>query len=271
DRAGALQADDLALENGSLLTHPATTAGTIYGLQLGIAGTLRVDANSSIDVSAHGYLGGHSSDNGANEGRTLNNVAGSVRRCGGSYGGLGAFGNAEQFANDIYGDYRNPNELGSGGGSDSGPAGNGGGLLQITAGSVSIDGVIASDGGNGSRFAAGGSGGGIKMVTVSISGAGLIHANGGNGAEESGGGGGGRVALFYTSSAGNVLANAQALGGTGFGAGAPGTVYRKAAQSLGELTVRGRGRETPLPEGAFNEVLIVHQPAVSARSITVSE
>ena len=68
------------------------------------------------------------------EGRTLGNtsVGGSTRRNGGSYGGLGAIGNLGGSANATYGDFLNPNELGSGVGfsiepPSAAPGGNGGG------------------------------------------------------------------------------------------------------------------------------------------------
>src|SRR5207247_967402 len=173
--------------------------------------------------------------------------------------------------NNIYGDYRDPNELGSGGGSDSGAGGNGGGLVRITAQQMAIDGTIAADGVAGSRFAGGGSGGGIKIVTGSLSGSGSIHANGGNGAEESGGGGGGRVALFYDTLSASVLNNVQALGGGGLGGGASGTICLKAANATGELIVRGTGRETPLPEGALEENLTIDAARVSVSQLGLPE
>ncbi|GIW39487.1 MAG: hypothetical protein KatS3mg076_0064 [Candidatus Binatia bacterium] len=199
-RLGPPAVRSLALRNGAVLTHRPAAAARSYGIEIDVE-SLVIDATSRIDVSGRGFLGGRSGDNTADEGRTLGNVPGSTRRNGGSYGGLGGPGNVPGVSNPVYGDFRDPNLPGSGGASEGGAGGNGGGVLRITADSLVLDGEIAADGGNGvGRVAAGGSGGAIRIDVGTIAGAGTIHANGGEGnggGFEAGGGGGGRIALYY--------------------------------------------------------------------------
>ncbi|GIW39488.1 MAG: hypothetical protein KatS3mg076_0065 [Candidatus Binatia bacterium] len=238
----------MTLRNGAVLTHPAATATTRSSLVLNITGQLRIDGTSRIDVSGRGFLGGRSGDNTADEGRTLGNVPGSTRRNGGSYGGLGGPGNVPGVSNPVYGDFRDPNLPGSGGASEGGAGGNGGGVLRITADSLVLDGEIAADGGNGvGRVAAGGSGGAIRIDVGTIAGAGTIHANGGEGnggGFEAGGGGGGRIALYYDEAGGFDLSRITAFGRRGPFAldGGAGTVFVKAAdRTFGDLVVDSAG------------------------------
>ena len=217
----------LTLTNGAVLTHPGADLTNEYRLEI-TAGVVTVSTNSRIDVSGRGYLGGYSGANGANQnGRTLGNtiVGGSTRRNGGSYGGLGGFGNTEQTVNGVYGSFRDPNEVGSGGGTDSGEGGAGGGLVRITAGTIDLSGQILANGRSGSSLGGGGSGGGVKLTTGTLTGGGQVQASGGaaNGIY-GGGGGGGRIAIFHESGTILVLANITALGGSGAGFGASGSV-----------------------------------------------
>ncbi len=66
-----------------------------------------VDATSAVDVSGKGYLPGYTVGNTV-QGTNVGDIAG------GSYGGLGCAQSSGK-PTDVYGDYRNPNELGSGG------------------------------------------------------------------------------------------------------------------------------------------------------------
>src|SRR5690606_18001868 len=190
---------------------------------------LTISTNSRIDVSGRGYLGARSGGNGGNVGRTLGNTTqgGSDRRNGGSYGGLGGLGSINAgMINATYGSFRNPDELGSGGGSDNGPAGNGGGLVRISAQQVSLDGQILANGGDGVTWGGGGSGGGIKITTSTLRGSGLIQANGGRGSGATGaGGGGGRIAVLYETATGFDFGAIQARGNTGASDSAAGTIY----------------------------------------------
>ncbi len=213
---------DLTLAAGAMLTHRPTSLDEEFWLDVHLAGDLVIDADSKIDVTALGYLHGHTLPN--------TTVGGALDNSGGSYGGLGGGdGNA------LYGDHRNPDELGSAanGSTFRSAAGSGGGLVQITAQSAAVDGEILAVGRQGfdtgqAQRGGGGSGGGIRLNVGSLSGSGRIAADGGNGSTRSGtgGGGGGRVAVYswennVTLSQADVTAN----GGVGSSFdGQPGTV-----------------------------------------------
>jgi hypothetical protein len=141
----------VAVLGGATLAHSATTADTEYRLELTITDSLLISATAKIDVSERGYL----------YGRTLGNttVGAATGYSGGSYGGLGT--EWAGTTNRVYGDYRNPDQLGSGGAPSGGA---GGGLLRISAGSAIIEGEILANGGGGGYYdRMGGSGGGIWL------------------------------------------------------------------------------------------------------------
>jgi hypothetical protein len=249
--SGFARFHSLILTNGAVLTHSAAGTGIGVneprGLEL-VLTNLIIEAGSRIDVSAKGYLGGLSGANAERSiGRTLGNRmdGGSWRRSGGSYGGTGGFGNPETYANPSYGDFRDPNEFGSGGGSDLGAGGNGGGLVRITAQSIELDGQILANGGNGVTWSGGGSGGGVKLVAASLSGGGSISANGGQGTSVGGGGGGGRVALVYQSLSQALLDNLRTFGGSGVNDGSAGTIYLQPAGQRDRLIIDGGRSEKP--------------------------
>jgi hypothetical protein len=233
DRRGSLSTTDLALTDNARLTHPEATTASFFGLELNVLGALVVDATSAIDVTGRGFLGGQVSDNDSDFGRTIGNAPGSSRRVGGSDGGLGGLGSVGGTPNPVYGDARDPNEPGSGGGAHlSGcflPGANGGGLVRIVAQTAQLDGAIVAHGHTSptNRCAGGGSGGGIKIVVAILSGGGAIGADGGAGGGANttgGGGGGGRVAIFVNDASGFNLGNVTATGGAGFQPGQNGTV-----------------------------------------------
>ena len=233
-----LHANSLILTDNSILTHSSATTETTSSLELDV-GTLTIDETSSIDVSGKGYLGGR--QGGTDDyGRTLGNVSGSCTYTGGSYGGLGGKYENYQIA-ETYGDYKNPDHLGSGGGGqvpwNTEPGGNGGGLVKIKASSISLFGSIKADGGVSAERGAG-SGGGIWIEGSSLQGTGIISASGGSGRC---GGGGGRVAVYYDDISGFDIANITAFGGSGYSTaqnGGAGTVFLKSsAQAYGELIV----------------------------------
>ena len=169
---------NVVLLNGAVLTHTPTTGATLGKLDLVVTGTIQIDSASRIDVSGRGFLAGGrpgnpSTTNGMTVGFQATNQSGTA----GSYGGLG--GNFSGSTNPVYGDFRNPNEVGSGGGGFQGaPAGNGGGLARIVAQSIVLNGSIRANGGSADGSGAGGSGGGIRIDVGSISGTGSIAANG---------------------------------------------------------------------------------------------
>jgi hypothetical protein len=232
-------ADTASLTNGGTLTQWNTTATTTYKLELNVTTALTIDSTSKIDVTGKGYLGGYAGGNTNTTGHTYGNTitGGSTNYSGGSYGGSGGiYSNGS--VNAIYGELMNPNELGSGGGGGqhiSYPGGNGGGLVKITAGALTLDGGIIADGGSAINqsgyFNGGGSGGGIKINVSTLSGNGTISAKGGA-TSYGGAGGGGRIAIYYTMNSLNPsnLSAAGGLSGTGGVSsrnGGAGTVYLK--------------------------------------------
>ncbi len=260
------------VNNNGLITHIPTTATASLKVDLN-AGTLTIDATSKIDVTARGFLGGRQSGNPfAGPGMTFGFQAGSTGRSGGSYGGLG--GAAGGSANPVYGDFRDPNEPGSGGGSGSTSlAGNGGGLIRVVAGTLHNDGLIKADGGNGTGTsnAAAGSGGGIRIDVQTLEGIGQITSNGGNGvggsADGSAGGGGGKIAIYYQDVTGFDLSKVTTFGGAGGTSipnGGAGTVYLQGpTRENGELLVDNNNLvvaslSTPIPNPSSGTISLTH-------------
>jgi RHS repeat-associated protein len=201
--------------------------------------TLIIDATSSIDLTGKGYAPGY----------TLGNTTdgASTYYSGGSYGGLGGNGTYGPggVSNEVYGDYRDPNEMGSGGGHIT-YATSGGGLTRIIADTITLNGAISANGEDGASIACG-SGGGVRIDVGTLSGSGTISADGGNhgsaGWYPGAGGGGGRIALYYDDISGFNIANITVYGGDGYYKdGGAGTVYLKSTtQSHGDLIVDNRG------------------------------
>ena len=179
---------------------------------------------------------------------TVGFVAGSINRAGGSHGGLGGASSGGS-ANAVYGDFRDPDNPGSGGGRNTNSGGgNGGGLARIVAGTVQLDGFIRADGVAGQSGEGGGSGGGIRIDVGTLQGTGTISANGGDG----NGGSGGRIAVYYQDVTGFDLTKINAFGGVWVNGGA-GTIYLQGpGRATGELildnnNVTPGSRSTPIP------------------------
>ncbi len=257
--------NSLTVVAGAVVTHSAATPSQEYSLELTIAGALTIDASAKIDVSGRGYLPGRTAGNAT--------VGGATGRASGSYGGLGDGLNG--IRNPVYGDYRDPNEPGSGGGPDN-AAGSGGGLVRIAAHNAQIDGAILANGGSGGHASAGsGSGGGIRLEVVTLRGSGRLEANGGTPTEYGGGGGGGRVAVFYATLDGfdvtnRVTAHGAPGGSSWGGAGSVGTVYLRQTDSLGTLLLTNHGTTvglwTPLG-GATETVFQVDNLVISGAGV----
>jgi len=235
-----ISATEVSVLGGAVLTHRAATSSAEYSLQMTVADTLTVDASSTIDVSARGYPAG----------RTLGNttIGGPQRGAGGAYGGQGRYDWDDNGSNQVYGDFRNPEELGTGGGDQNGQGGAGGGLVRIAADRVQLDGTIRAHGGGADgHYGGGGSGGGVWLDVNTLAGAGSISAVGGNGGRHAGGGGGGRIAVYYENLDGfDLVDDVSARGGytdsepTNIHA-APGTVYLQQGESAGTLRIDNRG------------------------------
>jgi uncharacterized repeat protein (TIGR01451 family) len=270
----------LEVVDGATVTQPATDPTAEHTLQLSLDQGLWIDGSSAIDVSGKGYA----------EGFTLGNTStgGATNRGGGSYGGLGWAANTNT-NNVVYGDYHQPDHLGSGGGALSGGSGGaGGGLVQITAQSAQIDGSILANGADsgqdlGFGNGGGGSGGGILVQVTTLAGTGTLSADGGGGGSA---GGGGRIAVYANTST-FPAANIIAIGGAP-GNGAIGTVYLKENGGAGELLVDSHGKQTgmvtplgEMPDTTFSANQLVlsgagvvaeteHQMPIQVTDLTVS-
>ncbi len=242
---------NVILMNGAILTHSPTTGTTLGKLDIVVTGTIQIDSTSRIDVSGRGFLGGGQTGNpSATNGMTVGFQSTNQSGTAGSYGGLGGGSFA---TNPVYGDFRNPNEVGSGGGGFQGAAaGNGGGLIRIIAQTIVLDGSIRADGGSATNFSAGGSGGGIRLDAGSLSGIGSVSANGSPASPLAGGGGGGggRIAIYYQSAPTFNSTNLSAFGATFTGSsinGGAGTVYLQGpTREFGELVVDNNNLATPV-------------------------
>lgn len=130
--------------------------------------------------------------------------------------------------------------------------GRGGGVIELKANDVRVDGQLISEGkpGTGPR-AGGGAGGSIKINTTTLRGDGVLSVQGGPVADGSttclgGGGGGGRVAIYYTNSYfdGEILSHG---GGNGFECGGAGTVvWRNITDTGFKLIIDNKDKCQPL-------------------------
>ena len=201
------------------------------------AGALKVDATSRVDMSSRGYGGGEPGYNDSEpEGGAAETAPGqspAVRSYGGSHGGAGGAPSGYLYPEygdrpgSTYDDPQNPALPGGGGagGWDTAPGNPGGGVLNVSAGSLQLDGLLAADGSNNngptaddptpfSRTGGAGAGGSVLVHAATLSGSGTVRADGGwacltgegpplmdegnscNSGGSSGAGGGGRVAVY---------------------------------------------------------------------------
>jgi hypothetical protein len=201
---------NVALLSGSVLTTDDATLepNVIYKLMVNIAGLLSIDASSTIDLSGKGYpahyFGGPDFS---------------------KYITAGCHGGQRTLSTEVcsYGDYRHAQYAGGAGYKhNTQNDGSGGGVVDIQAGSIILDGAIKANG-NGNGFTYAGAGGGIHIVTASLTGSGSIAAIGGNSAHS---GAGGRISLMSADTAlysGSLLVNAGSSTGE-FSSGA-GTAF----------------------------------------------
>jgi RHS repeat-associated protein len=186
---------------------------TVYGLNI-IADTLNIQNGGKIDVSGRGYPNGYGISG-------QNSYWGNWDR-GGSHGGLGfnSFFSA-------YGNYLQPAEAGSGGGSTylGGP---GGGIIRINVHEKLLcDGLITANGI--AQEQGDGAGGSIWIHSNEILGTGTIMAKGGNYMRP---GGGGRIAIYANDMSGTWLNN---LSTSGYGCG---TIYLQDGHGNHELRMK---------------------------------
>ena len=148
---------------------------------------------------------------------------------GGGYGGCGGGNTVDQCT--VYGSLFKATEFGSGGGTSQAQVdgyGTGGGIVDVEASVLVVDGVISSNGqGADSGKTGGGSGGSVDIsVTGKLSGRGSIKAEGGDGVGSvTGAGGGGRISLLITGEDKFRGAFSARGGNSQAKSGSPGTVY----------------------------------------------
>lgn len=270
---GALSVARLSLENAVVTVAPSDD-GLPRALELEVAGRLFVDETSRIDVTGKGYAGGRRPPNAGELGHAPDGIAvASGELAGGSHGGVGGRGGTGgeweapgNVAGEAYGDFRAPRVAGGGGAAplSGGEGGNGGGVIEIRANEIDLQGMIVADG-EGARElveGGGGAGGSILLICDTLLGGGEIRADGGDGDGETGagGGGGGRIAIHTDDLDGFVRERLRARGGRPLpdvepaaAIGGAGTLYLAVrGEEHGELVVENGGAlgaepATPLP------------------------
>ena len=198
-------------------------------------------------MSGFGYLG---ATTGNSPGAAPPYVGPSQVDAGGSHGGAGTHRDHVGPAGEIYDSVYSPRLAGGGASITStsygARGGNGGGVVNLTAGTLQLDGQILAKGEARTAGQPGGAGGTVLLTAGTLAGAGTVDASGGAG-DSVGAGGGGRVGLIAGAVQGfNPATQAKALGGTQvngypsnvFGGG--GTVFTKfGSQVYGSLWVDG--------------------------------
>lgn len=216
-----LQGGELTHSAGFVYSYGPGASDEVHGLQLAAAGDVTIEAGSSIQVSGRGFP--------SNTGPGSVVAAGCLGAPGASHGGRGGDTTCAG-SGPVYGSIEAPDRLGSGGTRSWG--GSGGGAIKLTcAGTLLIDGSVASDGlAAGLPFyvegGGGGSGGSIFLTAQEVVGTGLIRARGGDGTSSvygtGGSGGGGRVSIAATRF--RFTGPIECCGGSATSQGAAGTV-----------------------------------------------
>ncbi len=215
--SGHLHVDgDIQIRAGAIVTHPPAQA---Y-FQLEATRDVIIADDGAIDVSGLGFAAA----SGPGAGSDCDTGPGG----GGGHGGTGGGGSGGKAGGAVNGTDIGPCNLGSGGGV-CGEGGAGGGSVRITAGrNFVIEGILNANGMAATGTGGGGAGGSILVQTMAFIGAGALSADGGAGSNGGGGGAGGRIAVYRPCAVpqpetftGTITVD----GGTGFEAGAPGTIF----------------------------------------------
>ena len=219
----SISAPSMHVLNGSTLTGGSPGSP----MKIDVVNLLAFDTGSAIDVSLRGY-GPSATYPGATPAGGNN---------GGSHLGLATALGAQ--VGTSFGSVYHPAE--SGAGADNAAAG--GGAVQITSGSIVLDGTIRANGGDVTFFGRSGAGGAVWITSGTVLGTGSIETN--SGLADWGPGGGGAIAVEYgsgTAPAWTMSAKTRPLNGAGGRAGGAGTVLIKGPQSVyGDLTVDNQG------------------------------
>ena len=188
-RVGVYIANSWTIES----TGTITLAGS-YPIALVAIQDIKVYANGLIDGTSNPPGGfeapaaepgpGGGPGGGAAEGQS-----GDIGAGGGSYCGKGGVGSSATEDTDGYGTPTLiPLVAGSSGGNSGYSGGQGGGAIQLVAGSsIRIDGTVTMGGSSGFRVSGGGSGGAILIEAPTVSIGGTLAANGGGGSNTFGG------------------------------------------------------------------------------------
>jgi hypothetical protein len=279
--SGPISATNLKVKAGAVVS-PASGASLI----LRVSGKLTVEAGAVIDVSGRGYAGGHfgGAPPQGPPGVVLANVAG------GSHGGqpdrLAPGYTSGPRIGEVYDSVYRPQMLGGGAAMGGPTAGAGGGVIDIEAGELVLDGELRSRGNplvtSGDPVT--GAGGSILVVAQTLSGSGQIDAGGGiatgTTANCKGGGsvgGGGRVSLLVGElDLFDPELQARAPGGrslTSTGTecvfqASPGTVYVKTAESIyGDLSIDA----VAMADGSDRAVPATPLPSLGSGSVAAME
>ncbi len=162
--------NNLVVTNSATLILSGTTVITATNITVAKSGTLSADEQGYGVERGPGAPGDNNGYGGAGAGH-------------GGYGGAG--GNS--LGGAAYGNFYQPETLGSGGrraNSITTDGGGGGAIHLVVNDTFTVDGIVSTnggDGGNGWRGGGGGSGGSIWIETAAITGNGTIRANGGDG------------------------------------------------------------------------------------------
>jgi hypothetical protein len=219
----------MSLLNGARLTVPDADSSSqlLYTLDIDVAGQLEVDALSAIDVSEKGYPMRYTAG--------FTRISGFI---GGSHGGVGGYTSGYP-PTPAYGDFIEPTHAGAGGDQTAG-----GGVVDIHAASLVLDGAVDASGADGSDMT--GAGGSIRVrVDGALSGTGAFIADGGATTDTSnpnGSGGGGRIGVVYGDRTGFAGTFSATAGASWYdetyplARGGAGTVYlRQSDAEYGEL------------------------------------
>jgi hypothetical protein len=204
----------------SLTLQPGLLTSASVPLTLNAPGTMTVEPGAIIDLTGRGYAGGTTYP-----GATL-----PANGSGGSHLGVGGLWDLP--TGSTFGSIYRPQELG-GGGDNGGNAGlTGGGVLRISAGALTHNGVFRADGNSGDGESRGGAGGSIWITANSVAGGGLVRANGGH--ARYGTGAGGSIAIEYASGTMPLLvaATTNTSNSGSDKTGSAGSLYLRGAQSV---------------------------------------
>ena len=247
-RPGLTVGGNLQVMSGSTISHWA--GSELYRMVLQVGGDMVIDTGSAIDVTGKGFI--NSQGPGAGYGSNNNDLPGA------SHGGLSAENIPyNPWASWVtYGSILAPTNFGSG------AILSGGGAVQATViGTTHLAGSLLAKGSPVGM--AGNAGGSVFLTTGSLEGSGLIDASA-NFTDQYGGGGG-RIAVILKNGNSFDAVTMQAFGGGNSKRGAAGTVYRETlAQGAGRgvVTVNNGGvaawttdTVTPIPPSLSTPLL----------------